>query len=225
MLMAVSMPWAASKRLAAAVVLAPLLVGVFTFFITGSVSPETTPVQLHYCFEERSVSIETTTLDSCPVDLISLGSGPLTESATVTGNADEVHPILLNRFTAAKIAGATEGVKLFITSGFRSEERQGQLFAEAIKKYGSESEAAKWVLPPRYSHHPEGLALDINYPGDRAGARWLDQNGFRFGLCRVYVNEWWHFEAVSEPGEKCPAMAPNALIDMQSGDEQVEDLG
>ncbi len=217
--------WVASKQFAAAVVLLPLLVGVFTFVASGSVSPEPAPTQIQYCFKEDSVSIETTTLDSCPLNLISLGSGPLTESVTVTGSADGVHPILLNRFTAAKVAAAIEGVNLYITSGFRSEERQGELFAEAVEKYGSESEAAKWVLPPLYSHHPEGLALDINYPGDRAGARWLDQNGYRFGLCRVYANEWWHFEAVSEPGTKCPAMAPNALIDLQSGDRQVEDLG
>lgn len=219
------MPWAASKRLAAAVILVPLIVGVSTFFLTESVTPERTPMPLLYCFNESSAALETTTLENCPGELISLGSGPLTESATVGGSADAVHPILLNRFTAAKIAAANVGVNLFITSGFRSHERQGELFAEAIKKYGSESEAAKWVLPPRYSHHPEGLALDINYPGDRAGARWLDKNGFEFGLCRVYANEWWHFEAVSEPGQKCPAMAPNALIDMQSGDGNEEDLG
>jgi hypothetical protein len=54
------------------------------------------------------------------------------------------------------------------------------------------------------------LALDINYP---AGAAWLESNGARFGLCRVYGNEWWHFEGVIAPGQPCPAMAQNALVD------------
>ncbi len=26
------------------------------------------------------------------------------------------------------------------------------------------AEAAKWVLPPQFSHHPQGLAIDVNYP-------------------------------------------------------------
>jgi hypothetical protein len=216
MLTAVSMQWAASKHFAIAVVVLPILGGLFTYFSTSSISREPSTPTVQYCFEESSITIRVTTHSSCPMQLISLGSDRLSESATVAGSIDVVHPLLLNRFKAAKIAAHADGVDLYITSGFRSRERQGQLFAEAIVKYGSESEAAKWVLPPQFSHHPEGLALDINYPGDRAGAKWLERNGYRFGLCRVYANEWWHFEGVSAPGEPCPAMAPNALVDLNS---------
>jgi LAS superfamily LD-carboxypeptidase LdcB len=127
----------------------------------------------------------------------------------------EIHPLLQNRFDAASAAAALEGVALYITSGFRSQARQELLFANAIKKYGSESEAAKWVLPARFSHHPQGLAIDVNFPKDPAGAKWLEDNGARFGLCRVYANEWWHFEAVTAPGQACPDMAENALVDLQ----------
>jgi hypothetical protein len=204
----------ASKHFATAVVVLPILGGIFTFISPASISsePATPPVQ--YCFEDSSMTIRVTTQALCPTPLIPLGSDRLTESATVAGIVEVVHPLLLNRFNAAKIAAHLDGVNLYITSGFRSRERQGDLFAEAIVKYGSETEAAKWVLPPRFSHHPEGLALDVNYPGDRVGARWLERNGYRFGLCRVYANEWWHFEGVSAPGEPCPAMAPNALVDL-----------
>lgn len=36
-----------------------------------------------------------------------------------------------------------------------------------------------------------GLALDVR---PTEGARWLEQHGGRYGLYRVYDNEWWHFE-------------------------------
>jgi hypothetical protein len=50
---------------------------------------------------------------------------------------------------------------------------------------------------------------------DPAGALWLERNGWRFGLCRVYANEWWHFEGVIAPGERCPALAPDARVDLE----------
>ncbi|MFN9960374.1 MAG: D-alanyl-D-alanine carboxypeptidase family protein, partial [bacterium] len=65
---------------------------------------------------------------------------------------------------------------------------------QAIKKYGSYTKAAKWVAPPEYSHHPLGLAIDVNYPNDQKSAKWLELNGYKFGLCRIFKNEWWHFD-------------------------------
>lgn len=102
-----------------------------------------------------------------------------------------------------------------ITSGFRSYAVQAVLFEAAVKKYGSEEEAAKSVLPPDASHHPWGLALDINYPNDPLSAKWLEINGYKYGLCRIYKNEWWHFEGVAAPGRRCPAMRPDATWDLE----------
>jgi LAS superfamily LD-carboxypeptidase LdcB len=85
------------------------------------------------------------------------------------------------------------------------------LFNRAIQKYGSAREASKWVLPPDKSHHPDGIALDINYPGDPEDTKWLELNGYKYGLCRVYKNEWWHFEPLVAPGETCPPLVANAL--------------
>ena len=167
------------------------------------------------CFDTATVLIETTTDLICPTGFVSLGRSALfqiTDSASVT---TELHPMLLARFQAAYLAAKQEGVNLFITSGFRSLARQEVLFEKAVDKYGNESEAAKWVLPAPYSHHPQGLALDINYPGEPKGAEWLELNGFNFGLCRVYANEWWHFEGVIAPGQMCPPLAPNALVDLR----------
>ena len=127
----------------------------------------------------------------------------------------ELNPQLLIRFTAAKAAAAKDGQKIYIASGFRTLERQKYLFAAAVKKYGSESEAAKWVAPPYVSHHPWGIAIDVNYPNEPVGAGWLEINGATFGLCRVYENEWWHFEPSIAPGGTCTALLPNATLTAQ----------
>ena len=131
-------------------------------------------------------------------------------------NPDRLNPELQRRFELAKAAAAKEGVKLYIQSGYRSYELQTQLFSNAIAKYGSADEASKWVSPPSVSRHPQGIAIDVNYPADPIGAKWLEINGNKFGLCRVFENEWWHFEPNIRPGESCPpryadAMAREAL--------------
>ena len=113
---------------------------------------------------------------------------------------------------AAQAAAKRVGVTLAITSGFRSYATQEGLFAEALTKYGSVAAASKWVLPPNLSHHVLGLALDINYPNDPKSTKWLEINGSKFGICRVYTNEWWHFEGVVPPGGHCPKLVADATI-------------
>ena len=201
-------------------VLIPAAIGV-VFLSTGAASkaPAKTMIEISteqsiQCFDLNALLTLTTPDDACPSDLVFLGDGPLTESATADGSVVEMHPLLLARFNTAADFARADGVTLYITSGFRSLDRQEILFQEAVRKYGSETEAAKWVLPPQFSNHPKGLAIDVNYPGDKAGAYWLEMNGSRFGLCRVYANEWWHFEGVIAPGQACPEPAPNALIDL-----------
>lgn len=168
-----------------------------------------------HCFSDEMLLVLTTSDVVCPAEFVSLGDAPLTESRTATGEVIELNPLLSARFAMAQSFAEADGIKLTLTSGFRSLERQRMLFDREVAIRGSETEAAKWVLPPQFSHHPQGLAIDVNYPGDRAGALWLERNGARFGLCRVYANEWWHFEGVIAPGQRCPAMAPNALVDIE----------
>lgn len=138
----------------------------------------------------------------------SLGTAPIIHSEIRPTQLDRTFEV---RFLAAQAAAKAAGFNIRITSGFRSQQLQERLFADAIAKYGSENEAAKWVLPKNISHHPWGTAIDLNYPGDQSSVKWLEENGSTFGLCRVYLNEWWHFEPVIAPGEPCPPMMANAL--------------
>ena len=214
------MRWAHKRSVAFVVaVLLPAVFGVGFLssnnekpIVKNSTTPLTPTIQ---CFDSESLLVLTTTEVSCPKEFIFLGDGPLSESRTATDEVTQLHPLLSARFAVAKSFARADGVTLTLTSGFRSLERQRMLFDREVVIRGSETEAAKWVLPPQFSHHPQGLAIDVNYPGDKLGAYWLERHGSRFGLCRVYANEWWHFEGVIAPGQRCPAMAPNALVDVK----------
>jgi zinc D-Ala-D-Ala carboxypeptidase len=91
---------------------------------------------------------------------------------------------------AAKDA-AGDGVEFVVDSGWRSPAYQEQLLREAVLKYGSEAEAARWVATPSTSAHVSGDAVDI---GPSAAAAWLSEDGAAYGLCQIYVNEPWHYE-------------------------------
>jgi len=108
----------------------------------------------------------------------------------------------------AERAARAAGVTLTVTSGRRSRAEQQRLFDAAVRQYGSVAKARRWVLPPSESRHVTGEAVDI---GPRSGARWLEVNGVKWGLCRRYVNEWWHFERLAPAiGQACPALEANA---------------
>ena len=137
---------------------------------------------------------------------------PLGETEIIEGTErpEEINPLVLARFLSAQAAAKELGIELSIDSGYRSLEKQNYLYQRAIKTYKSANEAIKWVLPENLSRHPWGLALDVNLNHDKSGASWLEANGATFGLCRVYVNEWWHFEPLTAPGGICPPLLPDA---------------
>lgn len=104
---------------------------------------------------------------------------------------------------AATAAGA-EGVELRVESGWRSTAYQERLLQEAVLKYGSQDEAARWVATPATSAHVSGDAVDIGPPD---AARWLSEHGAAYGLCQIYANESWHYELRAEAVRHgCPSM-------------------
>jgi zinc D-Ala-D-Ala carboxypeptidase len=92
--------------------------------------------------------------------------------------------------------------------GWRSPEFQQRLLDNAIQTYGSYAVARQYVQTPEASKHVTGQAVDV---GGQGADQWLIANGSRFGLCRIYANELWHFElATDAPAGKCPALLPDA---------------
>jgi hypothetical protein len=136
------------------------------------------------------------------------GGGSVPDGTTVFD--DEVPGVanldsdLLGPLRRAAGDAANRGVAFQVDSGWRSPEYQEQLRREAVSKYGSEAEAARWVASPNTSAHVSGDAVDI---GPAAAAMWLSQNGAAYGLCRIYGNEPWHFELRPEASTNgCPPM-------------------
>src|SRR5262249_53939388 len=95
-------------------------------------------------------------------------------------------PALLRALRQAATDAAGAGVAFYVHSGWRSREYQAQLLDEAISKYGSEEEAARWVAPPNSSAHVFGDAVDI---GPFVATSWLSKHGAEYGLCQIYRNE------------------------------------
>jgi hypothetical protein len=181
----------------------------FSFTIIPAAATEA-PV-INFCAKKSSGKVRAITEGACTKNERSLGATPIVPSET---RPKALVPQVKNRYEAAKAAAKKKGHTLAITSGYRSLQRQEVLFQRAIKRHGSVKAASKWVLPPEKSNHPWGLAIDINYgvggtKGKKAAA-WLEKNGYKYGLCRRYENEWWHFEPLVAPGQKCPAMEPYA---------------
>ena len=113
----------------------------------------------------------------------------------------KLDPALLGALRRAATDAAADGVEFFVDSGWRSPEYQERLLHEAVSKYGSEEEAARWVATPSTSAHVSGDAVDI---GPRAAA-WLSDHGASYGLCQIYGNEPWHYELRPEAVDHgCP---------------------
>lgn len=96
---------------------------------------------------------------------------------------------------SALIAGAPPELagQIGIQSGFRSPERQAELYQQALAKYGSPEAARKWVAPPGKSNHNHGGAADLSYGSD-AAKKWVHDNAGNFGLGFRMSHEPWHIE-------------------------------
>jgi zinc D-Ala-D-Ala carboxypeptidase len=113
-------------------------------------------------------------------------------------------PDLLKALRQAATDAADDGVEFYVSSGWRSPAYQNQLLREAVSKYGSEEEAARWVATAETSAHVSGDAVDIEHSDATA---WLSRHGAEYGLCQIYRNEPWHYELRPEAIDHgCPPM-------------------
>lgn len=116
-------------------------------------------------------------------------------------------PRLLDAIQQAATAASANGITMTVTSGWRSPEFQQRLLDSAVAQYGSLAAARQYVQTPEASKHVIGEAVDI---GGVGADQWLMDNGARYGLCRIYANEVWHFELATDAAGNCPPLLPNA---------------
>jgi D-alanyl-D-alanine carboxypeptidase len=123
----------------------------------------------------------------------------------------KLDPALLGALRRAASDAAGDRVEFVVDSGWRSPEYQEQLLREAVAKYGSEKEAARWVAAPKTSAHVAGEAVDI---APVTATAWLSEHGARYGLCQIYRNEPWHYELRPEAVARgCPPMYADPTYD------------
>jgi len=117
-----------------------------------------------------------------PADLVGIGGG-----LKLSRNA-------ASSFAVMSGAAAKDGVDLSkIGNTFRTVGEQQVLWDDAVRRYGSEAAARKWVAPPGKSDHNRGRAIDFAWTsGGRKAANWMMDNAGNFGW-QNYSPEWWHF--------------------------------
>lgn len=98
---------------------------------------------------------------------------------------------------------AASGGRISITSGYRSPERQQQLWQAALAKYGDPEIADNWVARPGKSNHGRGIAADLGF-ADAGARQWAHANAARYGL--HFPMEWepWHVEPTGVAGQSDP---------------------
>lgn len=116
-------------------------------------------------------------------------------------------PDVLAAWERLESAARAEGVVLCLNDGKRSTFQQQAEFDEAVRRFGTEELAAKYVLPPERSAHVVGRAVDVQ---PHSSAAWVEQEGAALGWCRRYANEYWHFEYDPAYAAGCPELLPSA---------------
>jgi hypothetical protein len=143
------------------------------------------------------------------VDASGTAGGALPAGGTTAFDDDlpavaRLDPALLRALQRATAGAAAERVELVVNGGWRSPGYEDRLRREAVAKYGSEREAARWVATGTTSPHVSGDAVDVGPP---PAASWLAAHGAAYGLCRVYANEPWHYELRPDASARgCPGL-------------------
>jgi LAS superfamily LD-carboxypeptidase LdcB len=109
---------------------------------------------------------------------------------TVDGKLVEKHTaVVLRRMIDA---ARRDRVTIHVVSGFRTMEKQRQLYR--LYKAGRGALAAT----PGYSNHQSGTALDLN-TSSRGVYAWLTRHADEYGFVRTVRSEKWHWDLV-DPG-------------------------
>lgn len=149
-------------------------------------------------------------------------SGGGLRSDAITGMEEQFRGSL-----ESMISSAPENIRsgLSVFSGFRSVEKQQELWDAALIKYGSPEAARKWVAPPGNSQHGHGNAADLSYNGERLDKApqevkdWVHANAGNFGLAFPLGNEDWHIEAADARG------GGQAKPDLDANRAKLDDMG
>ncbi|MCK2239501.1 MULTISPECIES: M15 family metallopeptidase [unclassified Crossiella] len=146
---------------------------------------------------------------------LTMADGSVPDGVTVFANdvpaVTKLNPALLDAVRKAAKDAEEKGIQFVVNSGWRSPEHQERLLRDAISKYGSKKEAARWVATAETSLHVSGDAVDL---GPAKATTWLAKHGAEYGLCQIYGNEPWHYELRPKAIRNgCPPQYPDPTKD------------
>lgn len=134
----------------------------------------------------------------------------------VDGGVIELRPEAADALAALRAAAAAEGITPTLISGYRSAERQAEVYQGWVARMGGDS-ADEVSARPGYSEHQTGLAVDLGSSSrpecdlnqcfaDTAEGRWLAAHAEEFGFVVRYTAanqdrtgyrpEGWHLRYV-----------------------------
>lgn len=140
------------------------------------------------------------------------------ENKIVTEFGIEMDSRIVEPYKKMLAAAKADNIKLWVSSGYRSPDKQEALFEQEIKNYSKAgvsevdaiAKAEQSVARPGYSEHNTGLALDLNGVlenfGGTAASNWLEQHAAEYGFILRYPAdkqditkikyEAWHYRYV-----------------------------
>jgi D-alanyl-D-alanine carboxypeptidase len=135
------------------------------------------------------------------------------------GRERHLTPLAADRWKMLQTAAHEDGISLLLVSAFRSLEYQRQIFERKLRAGESLERILKVNVPPGYSEHHTGRAVDLTMLGSpplveefdtTAAFLWLVRNAQRFGFVMTYPRgnpfdvayEPWHWACVEGAGER-----------------------
>ncbi|MDB5212209.1 MAG: D-alanyl-D-alanine carboxypeptidase [Myxococcaceae bacterium] len=106
---------------------------------------------------------------------------------TVTIDGKAVEQGTATAYERMRSAASQAGVHLVVVSGFRTMQKQRELYALYKAHRGN------LAAPPGYSNHQSGHALDLNTKAAGVNS-WLVKHAAAFGFRRTVPSENWHYE-------------------------------
>lgn len=137
------------------------------------------------------------------------------KTKTLKGTSIRLRPEAADAYLKMKTAAKKSGVNIALVSGYRSYDRQAQLFRQYTQQYGSK-DAQRISAKPGTSEHQTGLAVDVGNTNHQCGlqacfestkvGRWMAKNAHKYGFIlrypkgyesvTGYAYEPWHFRYV-----------------------------
>lgn len=153
-------------------------------------------------------------------------------------SGEKMDRAVIQPFTDMKTEASKNDISLWISSGYRDDALQSNLFEREVEQYAktcptySEAEAAaeKSVAKPGCSEHATGLAVDLNGVADNFDStpafRWLQSHAQDYGFILRYPKdkqdvtkikyEPWHFRYVGVEAAKAMKQSGQCLEEYEA---------